>query len=168
MNRVTCKDTSTQDGFTLIEILIATGILLVVIGALVAVFLVSVSRAAENNGNVLLSITARNIVARLRAADFATLTADFPTTFFGTENGSITFTDPEDGPMSGTLEFFDDENDIPSAFGVLSDTFDINASGEIDVNPVSDYTILPTRIQLTLNDPNDPRTVTIDVVLRKR
>lgn len=168
MNRVNYKDTSTQDGFTLIEILIATGILLVVIGALVAVFLVSVSRAAENNGNVLLSVVARNVVASLRSADFATLTADFPTTFYGTENGSITFADPENGTVSGTLEFFADENDIPSEFGVLSHTFDLNASGEIDASPVSDYTILPTRIQLTLNDPNDPRTVTIDVVLRRR
>ena len=169
MNRVeNFEDTSPQNGFTLIEILIATGILLVVIAALVGVFMVAASRAAENNGNVLLSVTARNIVARLRAEEFVTLTANFQTTFHGTENGSISFVDPGDAPVSGTLEFFDDENNIPGSFGELSGTFDLNANGKIDASPVSDYKVLPTRIHLTLNDPNDSRTATIDLVLRKR
>ena len=169
MNRVeNFEDTSPQNGFTLIEIFIATGILLIVIAALVGVFMVAASRATENNGNVLLSVVARNIIARLRAEEFVTLTADFQTTFHGTENGSISFADPGDAPVSGTLEFFDDENNIPGSFGELSDTFDLNANGEIDATPVSDYKVLPTRIHLTLNDPNDARTATIDLVLRKR
>ena len=169
MNRVKrFEDTSPQDGFTLLEIVIAIGILLVVVASLVAVFLVASSRAAENNGNVLLSVVAGNLVARLRAEEFVTLTADFQTTFHCTENGSISFVDPGDAPVSGTLEFFDDENNIPGSFGELSGTFDLNANGTIDASPVSDYKVLPTRIHLTLNDPNDSRTATIDLVLRRR
>ncbi len=169
MNRVkNFEDPSPQDGFTLLEIVIAIGILLVVIAALVGVFMVAASRAAENNGNVLLSVAARNIIARLRAEEFVTLTADFQTTFHCTENGSISFADPGDAPVSGTLEFFVDENNIPGSFGELSGSFDLNANGRFDASPVSNYKILPIRINLSLNDQNDPRTATIDLVLREK
>ena len=70
MNRVkSFEDTSPQDGFTLLEIVIAIGILLVVIASLVSVFLVASSRAAENNGNVLLSVVAGNMGRKSREDD---------------------------------------------------------------------------------------------------
>lgn len=168
MNRTDYEVPAPRAGFTLLEVLIATGILLVVAASLVAVFLVSARRSAENSGDSLLSIAARNVIARLRAEEFETLTVNVPATFFGAENGAISFTDPGNAPISGTLEFFNDEHGIPGSFGELSGEFDLNANGTIDDSPVSDYKVLPTRIDLILSDPNNFRTATIHVLLGKR
>jgi prepilin-type N-terminal cleavage/methylation domain-containing protein len=168
MHRTDFDSPPPRAGFTLLEVLIASGVLLVVAAALVAVFLVSARRSAENSGESLLSVAARNVIARLHAEEFETLTTSLPTAFFGAENGAISFTDPGDAPISGTLEFFNDEQGIPSSFGELSGDFDLNANGTIDDSPVSDYKVLPARIDLILNDPTSPRTATIHVVLGKR
>ena len=162
------NDSTPQNGFTLIEIMVATGILVIAVTALAAVFLVATRQSTQNNGEVLLTAAARNIIATLQGEDFASLTQNNQRTFYGAQNGTISFTDPGSAPVSGTVEFFDDEDDIPSSFGDLSGSFDLNANGIIDASPVSDYKVLPTRIDLNLNDPNDSRTITIDVLLTQR
>ncbi len=162
------NDPSPQNGFTLIEVMVATGILVITVTALAAVFLVATRQSTENNGDVLLTAAARNIIATLQSEDFSSLTQNIQGTFYGAQNGMISFADPGNAPVSGTVEFFDDENDIPSSFGDLSGSFDLNANGIIDAAPVSDYKVLPTRIDLNLNDPNDSRTVTINLLLTRR
>lgn len=170
MPRTECA-VSDQGGFTLLEIAAAATLLVVGVLSLAATFL-STSRLYEDNRDTRIVATAlRNVVETLRGEDFLTLTQNYGSgtanpQFWVGDDGVVSFVDPGDAHISGTILFFADESAIPSEFADLTGGFDLNADGVITSGAITDYEVLPTRITFAIsNDLSGSRSRQVDLVL---
>ena len=73
------------------------------------------------------------------------------------------FADPGGAEIAGRFYFYTDEQNMPTTLADLSADGDINANLIIDIVPVTDYIILPARIELTVVNASPPRVVTLNL-----
>ncbi len=157
-------------GFSLLELFGSITLLTAGLVAFGGVFLSTSQMTDKNRENNLVTITVRNAVETLEAANFATLTTEFgagdPKEYFWCQDdGALLFTDPGDAEIAGRFFLHNDEQAMPASFADLSLDADINANLIIDIIPVTNYVILPARIQLTVVNASPARVVTVDIIL---
>ncbi len=159
-----------SSGFSLLELVCALTILVVGALALMATFLSTMRLADESRELAVLTASCRNMIEALKSEPFKTLPQNFgPSTvksnFWSEPSGAVCFSAPSQTEVSGTIEFFNNEGQIPSSFADLAGGFDLNGNGSVDSTPVTDYKVLPGRIVATLNGKNGQRSVTLDFIL---
>ena len=155
-----------QAGISLVELTVAILLISVAVTALMAGF-TSVARLDdETRNNTVLTVASRNLIESLKVGPFQTVTTDFGAgsgreKFWFGSDGELLFIDPGDAVTAGKVSFFNDESAIPAEFPGLANGFDLNGNGVIDVGPITDYTVLPTRLTLSTTD---GRSLTFDFI----
>lgn len=157
-------------GFSLLELFGSITLLMAGLVAFGGVFLSTSQMTNKNRENNLVTITLRNAVQTLEAAEFTTLLTEFGASsakekFWCQDDGALQFTDPGDAEIVGRFYLFNDEQNIPVEFADLAGDADINANLIIDTTPVTDYMILPVRIELDVVNANPSRIVTVHLIL---
>lgn len=158
-----------NEGFSFLELVGAITLLMAGLAAFAGVYLSTTRTTEMNRENNLVTVTIRNVAETLEAAAFTSIVTDYGAgstrEFFWCEaDGALLFADPGGAEIAGRLYFYNDEQNIPAEFADLAADGDINGSGTIE-NTVTDYVILPTRIELTVLNASPPRVVTVDLIL---
>jgi hypothetical protein len=157
-------------GFSLLELFGSITLLMAGLVAFGGVFLSTTQMTDRNRENNLVTITVRNAVETLEAATFANVTAEFGAGsskeyFWCQDDGALLFADPGDAEIAGRFYVYNNEQAMPTSFADLSLDADINANLIIDLLPVTNYVILPARVELTVVNASPPRVVTVDLIL---
>ncbi len=158
-------------GFSLLEIFGAITLLMAGLAAFASVFLSTTRTTEKNRENNLVTVTIRNVVETLNAADFTALLTDYGLgnrdKFWCEADGALLVANNNPGgvEIGGRLYFYNDEQNMPANFAGLSANGDINGNGIIETAPITDYVILPVRIELTVLIANRSRVFYVDLII---
>lgn len=159
-----------QDGSSLVELLVALSVFVVGVLGLAGGFLGTTRLAEDSRDNTLLDVATGNIIATLRGVPYFVVVDEFgpgsgKDQFWCSSDGTISLTDPGNAFATGQIEFFNNESAIPGSFAGTDGGFDLNGNGVVDSGPVSDYILLPVRTSLTIPQPGGSRVVNADFFL---
>ena len=138
--------------------------------ALAMVLVSSTRQTIDSRESNLISISISNAIENIRAVAFADVATTFGTggtsQFWCTETGELSFVNPGDAPVSGTITIYATEDSIPATFAGMNGGYDLDEDGTIESTPTADYQLLPIRLALTSTLNGAATVVSVDYVAR--
>jgi hypothetical protein len=110
------------------------------------------------------------VIGELRKVPFSNLLTAYGSmsgkdSFWIGQDLKLYFTAQPNSLATGQIQFFNKESAMPSPWPSFSAGFDLNASGTIEPNPVTNYRVLPTRITLNTDRMDGAGTLVMDLLL---
>jgi hypothetical protein len=166
-----------EGGFSTVDIVASITVLVLGLMSMAVGFCNASRLASTTHDNYLLSQAHRGFVADLQSAQFANLPTEYGPSS-GKDNfwlkvvdtvtrtaGEILYAAPVDPYVEGKVQLFPDESTPPSGWRGITGGLDLDADGTANGSSASDYRVLPTSIEITVQALDGPRTLQSDLII---